>query len=78
MTDIISDGVNGLLVPSGDADALAAAIAKLIDDSGRRSAMGAAGRRMVLERYGADRMVSELKQIYSTLLERKTLKVEAI
>ena len=78
MTDIISDGVNGLLVPSGDADALAAAIAKLIDDSVRRSAMGAEGRRMVLERYGADRMVSELKQIYSTLLERKTLKVEAI
>ena len=75
MTDIISEGVNGLLVPSGDADALAAAIAGLIDDSPRRKAMGAAGRRMVLERYGADRMVNELKQIYGALLERKTLKV---
>jgi glycosyltransferase involved in cell wall biosynthesis len=78
MTDIISEGVNGLLVPSGDADALAAAIAGLIDDSERRKAMGAAGRRMVLERYGADRMVKELKQIYSNLLERNTLKVEAV
>jgi glycosyltransferase involved in cell wall biosynthesis len=78
MTDIISEGVNGLLVPSGDADALAAAAAALIDDSGRRAAMGAAGRKMVLERYGADRMVSELKQIYSALLESKKLKVGAI
>jgi glycosyltransferase involved in cell wall biosynthesis len=78
MTDIISEGVNGLLVPSGDADTLAAAIAALIDDSPRRKAMGAAGRRMVLERYGADRMVNELKQIYSALLESKTLKVEAV
>jgi glycosyltransferase involved in cell wall biosynthesis len=69
--------VNGLLVPSGDADALAAAIAGLIDDSPRRKAMGAAGRRMVLERYGADRMVNELKQIYGALLERKTLNVGA-
>jgi glycosyltransferase involved in cell wall biosynthesis len=78
MTDIISEGVNGLLVPSGDAAALAAAIAGLIDDPERRIAMGAAGRKMVLERYGADRMVNELKQIYSTLLQRKTVKLEAI
>jgi glycosyltransferase involved in cell wall biosynthesis len=77
MTDIISEGVNGLLVPSGDAEALAAAIAALIADPARRQSMGAAGRRMVLERYGADRMVSDLKQIYNGLLERKALKVEA-
>ena len=78
MTDIISEGVNGLLVPSGDAEALADAIAALIADPTRRQSMGVAGRRMVLERYGADRMVTELKQIYNALLERKTLKVGAV
>jgi glycosyltransferase involved in cell wall biosynthesis len=77
MTDIISEGVNGLLVPSGDAEALASAIAALIADPARRQSMGVAGRRMVLERYGADRMVSELKHIYGTLLERKASKVQA-
>lgn len=76
MTDIITDGVNGLLVPSGDADALASAIAGLVADPGRRQSMGAAGRRMVLERYGADRMVAELKVIYGGLLEGKSLKAE--
>jgi glycosyltransferase involved in cell wall biosynthesis len=78
MTDIISEGVNGLLVPSGDSEALATAIASLIADPSRRQSMGAAGRRMVLERYGADRMVSELKRIYSTLLESKTKRVGAV
>jgi glycosyltransferase involved in cell wall biosynthesis len=78
MTDIISEGVNGLLVPSGDAEALADAIAALIADPARRQSMGVAGRRMVLERYGADRMVRELMQIYRTLLESKTLKLGAV
>ena len=34
-------------------------------------AMGAAGRRMALDRYGAERMVNELRDLYRTLLEQK-------
>jgi glycosyltransferase involved in cell wall biosynthesis len=70
MRDIIADGVNGVLVPSGDVRALATAILDLINDSERRAVMGRAGHRLVLDRYGADRMVSELKQVYARLLER--------
>jgi len=68
MPDIITAGVNGLLVPSGDAGALAASIEELLGDPARREAMGAAGQRMALDRYGADRMVNELKDLYRTLL----------
>src|SRR5438046_5283347 len=68
MTDIITDDLNGLLVPTGDAEALAGAIKGLIADPRRRSSMGAAGHKIVLERYGASRMVNELKQVYSELL----------
>ncbi len=74
--DIIAAGVNGLLVPSGDPAALAAAITGLIADPGRRRSMGLAGRQMVMDRYGSERMVSELKQVYARLLERATLKAE--
>lgn len=38
----VTDGVDGLVVPSGDADALVVAIKTLIDDPARRSAMGEA------------------------------------
>jgi len=78
MTDIITDGLNGLLVPTGDAAALSAAIAGLISDPTRRSSMGAAGRKMVLERYGASRMVNELKQVYAELLNRPAAKAAAV
>ncbi|MGW1705437.1 glycosyltransferase family 4 protein [Streptomyces sp. NPDC002206] len=43
--EIIHDGVDGLLVPVGDAAALTAALLDLIDDEGARRRMGDAARR---------------------------------
>ena len=40
--DIVEDGVNGLLVPPGDAPALAAAIGRILDDDELASRLGAA------------------------------------
>src|SRR3712207_7921659 len=36
-TDVIHDGENGLLVPKGDADALAEAVVRLAEDSSLRT-----------------------------------------
>jgi glycosyltransferase involved in cell wall biosynthesis len=46
--EILGDA--GVCVPPADAGALAAAIGALLDDPGRRAAMGEAGRKRVLER----------------------------
>ena len=46
--EILGDA--GICVPPADAEALAAAISALLDDPARRTAMGEAGRRRVLER----------------------------
>jgi glycosyltransferase involved in cell wall biosynthesis len=43
--DVVSDGLNGLLVKAGDVAALAAALRRLKDDVSTRAALAAAARR---------------------------------
>ena len=75
--DIITAGVNGLMVPSGDANALAGAIRELVDDPERRRNMGSAGHKIVMEQHSADRMVRELKAVYERLMRRAHVRAEA-
>ncbi len=51
------DGAAGLLVPPGDADALAGAIDGLLADRGRRAELGSAARRRIETQFSLDRMV---------------------
>jgi glycosyltransferase involved in cell wall biosynthesis len=69
MPDIIQDGVNGILVPSGDAEALATAIESLVKNPERAAEMGRAGRARALENHSSERMVSDLRSLYGRLLE---------
>jgi len=50
--EIVKDGVTGLVVPPGDAPALAAAILSVVEDPGRARAMGARAREDVSARFG--------------------------
>jgi glycosyltransferase involved in cell wall biosynthesis len=58
----------GVLVPSGDPEALAAAIVGLLRDPERRAAMGDASRRRHAERFTVDRMVAETAAVYDAVL----------
>jgi glycosyltransferase involved in cell wall biosynthesis len=59
----------GVLVPPRDAPALAAAVADLLADSGRRRAMAEASRARHAERFGVERMVAETAALYRDVLD---------
>jgi len=56
LAEVVADEETGLLVPPGDAPALAAALARLARDPDLRGRLGAAGRARVLARYTSSRM----------------------
>jgi len=54
--EIVADGVSGCLVPAGEEEPLAAALARLITDRALAARMGQAGRRRYEERFTLARM----------------------
>jgi phosphatidylinositol alpha-mannosyltransferase len=64
--DVMTDET-GVLVPPGASDALADAVAGLLDDEPRRERLGAAARRVAQERYSWDDIARRLAGIYREL-----------
>jgi glycosyltransferase involved in cell wall biosynthesis len=70
VAEILEDGTHALLVPAGDAEALADAVARLLRDPGLRARLSEAGRRLVLERYSGARLAGALEAHYHRLASR--------
>jgi glycosyltransferase involved in cell wall biosynthesis len=67
--EIIDDGVDGILVPPENTEALASAICSLIEDPARRAELGAAARRSV-HRYSAVAVDERWEQLLDALTAR--------
>jgi len=69
--EVVRHGVNGLLVPPRDPEALAEAIATLLKDPALRARMGARGREIAVQEFSEERVVRETLELYRQLLGPK-------
>jgi glycosyltransferase involved in cell wall biosynthesis len=67
---VVADGSTGWLAPSGDAPAIAALIEQALRDRDRLRVFGAAGRLAVRDRFGKDRLLRDVGDLYTELLAR--------
>jgi glycosyltransferase involved in cell wall biosynthesis len=69
MVELVEHGNNGLLVPPGDAPALASAILELLQHPDRAAAFGRAARATIESRYSFERMVGAFEQLFTSRSE---------
>jgi L-malate glycosyltransferase len=70
VSELIDDGLNGLLFPLGDVDAMAAAAIELLGDQPRLNAMAAAARKNASDRFCTTRVIPLYEEYYERVLDR--------
>jgi glycosyltransferase involved in cell wall biosynthesis len=66
--EVVEDGRTGLLVPAGDAAALGVALSRVFTDGALRDRMARDGKASVLPRFGVDKYVASVSDLYDKLL----------
>jgi glycosyltransferase involved in cell wall biosynthesis len=64
LPEIVADGETGLVVPPGDAEALAEAMVALAEDLGRAAELGRGGRARALAEFPPERTAERIEQLY--------------
>lgn len=67
--DVVRMGENGLLVPPGDAEALAEAIVTILRDPARAAAMGRRSRQLVEQRCGLAHVADNYVRLYTQIVQ---------
>jgi glycosyltransferase involved in cell wall biosynthesis len=69
--EVVDHGVNGILIPPADADALAEAVVRILKDRNLAGRMGEEGRRIARKRFSIEGMVEGNLRVYRSLMEGK-------
>jgi len=68
LPEVVVDGVNGLLVPAENADALADALLRVLLDTGLRQHLGTQARASIADRYSPEAITAQYLEVYRQLL----------
>lgn len=66
--DVVQQGINGFIFPSGNENVLAEKLDLLIKNDSLRKSLGEAARKRVLEHYTAEKEVASLEALYEELI----------
>ena len=75
---VVRNNETGLVVPPSDSMALAERILELLQDPVRARAIGEAGRRVVGEEFGVERMVAQTAELYRDVLASERRVAQAV
>ncbi|HEY7659045.1 MAG TPA: glycosyltransferase family 4 protein [Actinomycetota bacterium] len=64
VAEVVLDGRTGILVPSGDAEAIALGVLSILEDDEMRTGMGQAGRAVAAERHSPEVAAAEMHALY--------------
>jgi glycosyltransferase involved in cell wall biosynthesis len=68
--ELVEDGGGGLLVPPGDAKALACAMRRMLEDPRARASMGGASAKRAVERFDLQAMTEAYEDLYRTAVAK--------
>ncbi len=69
--EVVQDGKDGVLVPAGNAEALARAICDLLGDPARRSQLGTAAKQTAFSKFQPKEQAERLTRVYESVLATK-------
>jgi len=72
LAELVQDGVNGLVVPPGDALSISRALRRLLTDKSLSEKLGREGRETIVKNYSLERCAARLEGIYQEVIREST------
>lgn len=66
--EIVTDGVDGVLIPSADSNAIAEAVADLLNNPDKLKSLAGGGREKIIERFEFEDMTRQYEAVYEELI----------
>lgn len=67
LTEVVDDGVTGIVTEPGDAEGLASSVRRLLDDQALRTRLGTAARKRFDERFSLERSAARMVELYRSI-----------